>query len=41
MLMLKEEHHQVREMVRRFAEEVVEPKARELDETETFPHEAV
>jgi alkylation response protein AidB-like acyl-CoA dehydrogenase len=28
-------------MVRRFAEEVVAPKARELDETETFPHEAV
>ena len=41
MLMLKEEHHQVREMVRRFAEDVVAPKARELDETETFPHEAV
>ena len=41
MLMLKEEHHQVRDMVRRFAEEVVAPRARELDETETFPHEAV
>ncbi len=41
MLMLKEEHHQVRDMVRKFAEEVVAPRARELDETETFPHEAV
>jgi alkylation response protein AidB-like acyl-CoA dehydrogenase len=41
MLMLKEEHHQVRDMVRRFSEEVVAPRARELDETETFPHEAV
>ena len=40
MLMLKEEHHQVREMVRRFSEDVVAPRARELDETETFPHEA-
>ncbi len=41
MLMLKAEHHQVRDMVRRFAEDVVAPRARELDETETFPHEAV
>ncbi|HTR97446.1 MAG TPA: acyl-CoA dehydrogenase family protein [Candidatus Acidoferrales bacterium] len=41
MLMLREEHHQVRDMVRRFAEDVVAPRARELDETETFPHEAV
>ena len=41
MLMLKEEHHQVRDMVRRFAEDVVAPRARELDETETFPHDAV
>lgn len=41
MLMLKEEHLQVRDMVRRFAEDVVAPRARELDETETFPHEAV
>src|SRR5262249_61137438 len=40
MLMLKEEHLQVRDMVRRFAEDVVAPRARELDETETFPHEA-
>ena len=41
MLMLNEEHLQVRDMVRRFAEDVVAPRARELDETETFPHEAV
>ncbi len=41
MLMLREEHLQVREMVRRFAEDVVAPRARELDETESFPHEAV
>ena len=41
MLMLKEDHLQVRDMVRRFAEEVVEPRARELDETESFPHDAV
>ena len=41
MLMLKEEHLQVRDMVRRFSEDVVAPRARELDETETFPHEAV
>jgi alkylation response protein AidB-like acyl-CoA dehydrogenase len=41
MLMLKEEHHQVRDMVRRFAEEVVAPRARDLDENETFPHDTV
>ena len=41
MLMLKEEHLQVRDMVRRFADEVVAPRARELDETETFPHDTV
>lgn len=41
MLMLKEEHHQVREMVRKFAEDIVAPRARELDETESFPHDAV
>jgi len=41
MLMLREEHLQVRDMVRRFAEDVVAPRARELDETESFPHEAV
>ena len=41
MLTLSEEHLQVRDMVRKFSEEVVAPRARELDETETFPHEAV
>jgi butyryl-CoA dehydrogenase len=41
MLFLKEEHLQVREMARRFADEVVAPRARELDETETFPHDLV
>src|SRR5262249_42681505 len=41
MLMLRDEHHQVRDMVRKFSEDVVAPRARELDETETFPHEAV
>jgi alkylation response protein AidB-like acyl-CoA dehydrogenase len=41
MLMLREEHIQVRDMVRRFAEDVLAPRARELDETETFPHDAV
>jgi len=37
LLMLQEEHLQVRETARRFADEVVAPQARELDETETFP----
>lgn len=41
MLMLKEEHLQVRDMVRRFAEDKLAPRARDLDENETFPHEAV
>ena len=41
MLLLKDEHHQVRDMVRRFAEEAVAPQARDLDEEERFPTEAV
>ena len=41
MLFLKEEHLQVREMARRFAEEVVAPRARDLDENETFPEDTV
>ena len=41
MLLLKDEHHQVRDMVRRFAEEAVAPRARDLDEEERFPTEAV
>jgi len=41
MLFLKEEHLQVREMARRFADEVVAPRARDLDENEEFPHDLV
>jgi len=40
-LWLKEEHLQVRETARRFADEVIAPRAREIDETEEFPHEIV
>ncbi len=41
MLFLKEEHQQVREMARKFADEVVAPRARDLDEREEFPTETV
>ena len=41
MLFLKEEHLQVREMARKFADEVVAPRARELDEKEEFPADIV
>jgi len=40
-LRLKDEHRQVREMARRFADEVVAPRARELDENEEFPTDIV
>ena len=40
-LFLKEEHHQVREMARKFADGVVAPRARELDEREEFPTDIV
>ena len=40
-LFLKEEHRQVREMARKFADEVVAPRARELDEKEEFPLDIV
>src|SRR6266487_1458921 len=40
-LLLKEEHFQVRETARRFADEVVAPRARELDENEEFPADIV
>jgi len=40
-LLLKEEHHQVRETARKFSDEVVGPRARELDEKEEFPHDTV
>lgn len=34
--LLKEEHHLIRSMVREFAEEVIKPQARHLDEREEF-----
>ena len=36
-LLLKDEHRQVREMARKFSDEVVAPAARQLDEDEDFP----
>lgn len=41
MELLREEHHQVRETARRFADEVVAPKSRHLDENEEFPTDIV
>ena len=41
MLFLKEEHLQVREMARRFSDEVVAPQAHDLDEREAFPAQIV
>jgi alkylation response protein AidB-like acyl-CoA dehydrogenase len=41
MLSLSEEHLQVREMARKFADEVVAPRARGLDENEEFPTDTV
>src|SRR5437867_11219365 len=41
MLFLREEHLQVRETARKFADEVVAPRARDLDENEEFPTEIV
>ena len=38
---LREEHLQVREMTRRFADEVVAPRARDLDERGEFPTDLV
>ncbi|MGH7731226.1 MAG: acyl-CoA dehydrogenase [Candidatus Eiseniibacteriota bacterium] len=40
-LFLKDEHRQVREMARKFADEVVAPRARQLDENEEFPADIV
>ena len=40
-LFLKDEHRQVREMARKFADEVVAPRARGLDENEDFPTDIV
>src|SRR5438128_59148 len=41
MLHLKEEHHQVRETARNFADEVLAPRSREIDEREEFPADIV
>jgi butyryl-CoA dehydrogenase len=41
MLFLKEEHLQVREMAKKFADEVVAPRACEIDEKEEFPTDVV
>ncbi len=41
MLDLKEEHLQVRDMARKFADEVIAPRARELDENEEFPADII
>jgi butyryl-CoA dehydrogenase len=41
MICLKEEHHQVRETARQFADEVLAPRAREIDEKEEFPADVV
>ena len=41
MLLLKDEHLQVREMVRKFADEVVAPRAMEIDDKEEFPADIV
>jgi alkylation response protein AidB-like acyl-CoA dehydrogenase len=39
--MLQDEHHQVRATARKFADEVVAPRARDLDEREEFPTDIV
>jgi alkylation response protein AidB-like acyl-CoA dehydrogenase len=41
MLHLKEEHHQVRETARTFADEVLAPRSRDIDEREEFPADVV
>jgi alkylation response protein AidB-like acyl-CoA dehydrogenase len=41
MICLREEHHQVRETAQKFADEVLAPRAREIDEKEEFPAEVV
>jgi alkylation response protein AidB-like acyl-CoA dehydrogenase len=40
-LLFKEEHHAVRATARKFADEVVAPRARDLDENEEFPADIV
>jgi alkylation response protein AidB-like acyl-CoA dehydrogenase len=41
MICLREEHHQVRETAAKFADEVLAPRAREIDEKEEFPADVV
>jgi alkylation response protein AidB-like acyl-CoA dehydrogenase len=41
MICLREEHHQVRETAAQFADEVLAPRAREIDEKEEFPADVV
>ena len=41
MICLREEHHQVRETARQFADDVLGPRARDFDEKEEFPTDAV
>ena len=41
MICLREEHHQVRETARQFADEVLAPRARDFDEKEEFPTDVV
>ncbi len=41
MICLREEHHQVRETARQFADDVLGPRAREIDEKEEFPADVV
>ena len=40
-LYFSEEHIMLRDMVREFAQNEVQPLAQELDETGAFPHESV
>ena len=41
MICLQEEHHQVRATAAQFADEVLAPRAREIDEKEEFPTDVV
>jgi butyryl-CoA dehydrogenase len=41
MIFLQDEHRQVRDTARRFADEVLAPRARELDENECYPADNV
>jgi alkylation response protein AidB-like acyl-CoA dehydrogenase len=41
MICLREEHHQVRETAAKFADEVLAPRARDIDEKEEFPADVV